>query len=236
MKVLIIIPAHNEAESIEKVVDELINRYPQYDYVIVNDGSRDSTENICRIRDYNVINLRINIGLAGAMQTGFKYASERNYDAVMQYDGDGQHQAEYISKMLDVMKSSNRCIDIVIGSRYLNGGYKKGMRGIGSLILSKLIQVTTGRKITDPTSGMRLFNRNMINEFAYNMNYGPEPDTIAYLLNNAVNIEEIQVTMNLRITGETYLNAARALKYMTHMILSIIFIQWFRRRDKISQR
>ena len=236
MKVLIIIPAYNEAESIEKVVDELINHYPQYDYVIVNDGSRDSTKNICRMNNYNVINLCINIGLAGAMQTGFKYASERNYDAVMQYDGDGQHRAEYISKMLEVMESSNPCVDIVVGSRDLSGGHVKGMRRIGSFILSKLIQITTGKKITDPTSGMRLFSRGMINEFAYNMNYGPEPDTIAYLLNNAVRIEEVQVTMNERVTGETYLNVTRALKYMTHMILSIIFIQWFRRRDKVSQR
>ena len=236
MKVLIVIPAYNEAESIEKVVDELIYHYPQYDYVIVNDGSRDSTENICRKKSYNVINLCINIGLAGAMQIGFKYASERNYDVVLQFDGDGQHRAEYIGKMLDVMRSSSPCADIVIGSRYLGGGDVKSMRRIGSLILSKLIQITTGKKITDPTSGMRLFNRSMINEFAYNMNYGPEPDTIAYLLNNAANIEEVQITMNERITGETYLNATRALKYMIHMVLSIFFIQWFRRRDKVSQR
>ena len=115
-KLLIVIPAHNEEENIASVVEDLTTRYPQYDYIVVNDGSRDKTAAICRARGYHLIDLPINLGLAGAFQTGLRYAAENGYDCAMQLDADGQHKPEYIAAMLDALEEGN---DIVIGSRFL---------------------------------------------------------------------------------------------------------------------
>ena len=185
MKILLIIPAYNEENCITKVIDELVERYPQYDYIIVNDGSTDHTSEICHKSGYEIIDLPINLGLAGAFQTGLKYAYLKNYDYAMQMDADGQHLPEYIEALVRVM---------------------------------------------DPTSGMRIFNRNMIKEFASNINYGPEPDTISFLLKQGAKIGEVQVKMAERIAGESYLNFTKSIWYMTKMLISIIVLQNFRKR------
>ena len=117
-KVLIIIPVYNEAENIEKVVDNLILNYPQYDYIVVNDGSSDTTRDICRERGYQYLNLTINLGIGGAVQTGYKYAQDKGYDVAVQMDGDGQHDISYLEKMLPVLESGEA--DIVIGSRFID--------------------------------------------------------------------------------------------------------------------
>lgn len=231
MKVLIIIPAYNEEENIEKVVENLINNYPQYDYVVINDGSKDTTAAICRRNRYNLLDLPINLGLAGGIQAGFKYAYEYGYDGVLQFDGDGQHQAQYIEKMIKQMETQKA--DIVIGSRFVEQKKPKNLRMIGSNLIQKIICITTRKKILDPTSGMRLFNRDMIKRFAYSMNYGPEPDTISYLIRCGAKVEEVQVVMKEREAGESYLNLKRSIQYMLHMCMSIIFIQAFRKRETI---
>src|SRR5574344_2624219 len=118
MKVLIIIPAYNESGNIERVVNNLLTNYPQYDYVVINDGSSDNTAEICRNNHFNLIDLPVNLGLAGAFQTGMKYAWTKGYEAALQFDGDGQHRAEYISSMINEMETSNA--DIVIGSRFVS--------------------------------------------------------------------------------------------------------------------
>lgn len=227
-ELLIIIPAYNEEKSIERVVNHIINDYPQYDYVIVNDGSKDNTAKICKKNGYNLIDLPINLGLAGAFQTGLKYAYKKGYEYAIQYDADGQHRAEYIDKMLEEMKKG---YDIVIGSRFVDDKKPHSMRMFGSRIISTSIWLTNHKRVNDPTSGMRMFNRAMLKEFALNLNYGPEPDTISYLLKEGVSLSEVQVEMDERLEGESYLNMMRSIKYMIHMTVSILVIQNFRKRD-----
>ncbi len=230
MKILIVIPAYNEELNIERVVSNLINNFPQYDYVIVNDGSTDKTGIICRKHSWNLIDLPVNLGLTGAVQAGMKYAVKYGYDAVLQYDGDGQHRAEFIEKMMDKMIQNNT--EIVIGSRFVSEKKPPSFRMLGSNILSMIIKFSTKQEITDPTSGMRLFGKNVLLEFSRDINYGPEPDTISYLIKQGVKVEEIQVYMDERIAGESYLNIIRSIKYMVLMSFSILFIQNFRRGRK----
>lgn len=227
-KLLIVIPAYNEEGSIERVVDDLIQNYPQYDYVVVNDGSRDRTAAICRSRGYRLIDLPVNLGLAGAFQTGLRYAAEHGYDCAMQLDADGQHLPWYIAPMLEKLEAG---ADIVIGSRFVTVLKPRTLRMVGSYLISWAIRLTTGQPICDPTSGMRMFNRRLLEEFAQNLNYGPEPDTISYLIKNGAVVKEVQVKMAERTAGESYLNFARSVQYMIKMGLSILLIQWFRKRD-----
>ena len=227
-KLLIVIPAHNEEASIVPVVRNLIDNYPQYDYVVVNDGSRDKTAALCRQNGFNLIDLPVNLGLAGAFQTGLRYAAEHGYDCAMQMDADGQHKPEYIAEMLAALEDGS---DIVIGSRFLTVKKPKTLRMAGSYIISWSIRLTTGRAICDPTSGMRMFNRAMVQEFAQNLNYGPEPDTISYLIKNGAKVREVQVKMGERTAGQSYLTFWRSVQYMVKMSVSILLIQWFRKRD-----
>lgn len=230
MNLLIIIPAYNEAENIERVVNNLIENYPQYDYVVVNDGSSDDTRKICAKKGYNFLDLPINVGLAGAIRAGIRYANYQGYDYAVQIDGDGQHDPKYIKDMLEKMRSAQA--DIVIGSRFKEKKKPHSMRMLGSRIISGAIKLTTGGKnIEDVTSGMRLFNKRMIKNFGYNMHYSPEPDTIAYLLNCDIKIEEIQVEMYERIAGTSYLNLKNSVWYMLKMLFSILVFQWVRSRE-----
>lgn len=227
MKILIIIPAYNEALNIERVVDNLIENFPQYDYVVVNDGSKDATAEICRKRGYNLLDLPINLGLSGAVQAGMRYADRMGYDAAIQFDGDGQHRPEFIKNLAKEIESGNA--DIAIGSRFVDEKKPHSLRMIGSNWISFWIKVTTGFRVKDPTSGMRMFNKEIIKEFAYNINYGPEPDTVSYLIKTGAKVKEIQVSMDDRIAGESYLNMAKSIKYMLLMSFSIVFIQAFRK-------
>lgn len=227
-KLLIVIPAHNEEANIVQVVEELTRGYPQYDYVVVNDGSRDKTAALCRAHGYRLIDLPVNLGLAGAFQTGLRYAAENDYDCAMQLDADGQHLPRYIAPMLEELEAG---ADIVIGSRFITVLKPRTLRMVGSYLISWAIRLTTGQPICDPTSGMRMFNRRLLEEFAQNLNYGPEPDTISYLIKNGAVVKEVQVEMAERTAGESYLNFARSVQYMVKMGLSILLIQWFRKRD-----
>ena len=227
-KLLIVIPAHNEEASIVPVVRDLIENYPQYDYVVVNDGSRDKTAALCRQNGFHLIDLPVNLGLAGAFQTGLRYAAEHDYDCAMQMDADGQHKPEYIAEMLAALEEGS---DIVIGSRFLTVKKPKTLRMVGSYIISWSIRLTTGRAICDPTSGSRMFNRAMVQEFAENPNYGPDPDTISYLIKNGAKVKEVQVKMGERTAGQSYLTLWRSVQYMVKMSVSILLIQWFRKRD-----
>lgn len=233
MKILIIIPAYNEAENIERVVDNLIENYPQYDYVIINDGSTDDTRKICARRGYNLLDLPINVGLSGAIKSGMRYANYYGYDYVLQLDGDGQHDPMYIQDLQACMEQTGA--DIVIGSRFKTERKPINSRMIGSQLITTAIFLTTkGKYIGDVTSGMRLFNKKMIKRFGYDMHYSPEPDTLAYLLNCGVKIEEVQVQMHERIAGVSYLNFKSSIWYMMKMMFSIFLFQWVRKRGKES--
>lgn len=227
-KVLVIIPAFNEALNIERVVGGLMEQYPMYDYVVINDGSTDETAAICRRCGFELLDLPINLGLAGAFQAGLKYAYRRGYHCAIQFDGDGQHRPEYIGPMREKLDEG---YDIVIGSRFVTEKKPNSMRMLGSRLLSAAIRLTTGIYVSDPTSGMRMFSQRLIREFAEGLNYGPEPDTISYLLKQGAKIAEIQVKMDERILGESYLSPVNAARYMGKMMFSILLVQNFRKRS-----
>lgn len=231
-ELLIIIPAYNEAENIERVVDDLIANYPQYDYIIINDGSKDQTLEICERRGYRYIDMPINVGLSDGVQTGMMYAYQNGYQYALQFDGDGQHDPAYIQKMLDKM---GEC-DICIASRFVEEKKPHSLRMLGSNIIQATIRMTTGKNIKDPTSGMRMFNRATMKIMASQVDYGPEPDTVAHLIRSGATVEEVQVEMRERIAGESYLNFSRSIKYMLHMCFSIMFIQWCRKKLQIKGR
>lgn len=233
MKCLVIIPAYNEEENIVRVVENLKNNYPMYDYVVINDGSSDDTARLCRRKGYELVDLPVNLGLAGAFQTGLKYAWRKGYDYAIQFDADGQHRAECIAPMLEKIQEG---YDIVIGSRFVTEKKPHSLRMIGSRLIAVATRLTTGKKVKDPTSGMRMFNKKMIAEFALNLNYGPEPDTISYLLKQGATIAEVQVEMDERIAGESYLNITKSIMYMLRMLMSILLIQNFRKRREVKVR
>lgn len=230
MKVLIIIPAYNEEANIERVVNNLIKNYPQYDYVVVNDGSKDRTVEICQKNGYNLLNQKQNLGLAGAFQTGMKYALKYGYDAAIQFDGDGQHRPEFIQEMIQEIEQG---ADIVIGSRFVKEKKPHSLRMAGSNILENLIRLTTGKDIHDPTSGMRMYSRKVIKVLAENINMGPEPDTLAYYIRCGAEVSEVQVKMDERIAGQSYLNLSRSISYMLTMSVSILLIGCFRKKIEL---
>ena len=224
---LVIIPAYNEAANIERVVSHLAESFPQYDYIVINDGSRDKTAEICRRNQFHLLDLPVNLGLSGVFQAGIRYACEKGYSSVIQFDGDGQHRPEFIGRM---KKKLDEGYDIVIGSRFVTEKKPWSPRMMGSRLIAAAIRLTTGAKIKDPTSGMRMFNQKMIEEFALNLNYGPEPDTLSFLLKQGARVAEIQVEIDERLAGESYLKPLVAAKYMARMLISILLIQNFRKR------
>ena len=164
MKVLLIIPAYNEQENIEKTVKKIEKSNQEIEYIVINDGSTDNTEEILKEKNINHIKLVNNLGIGGAVQTGYKYAFENNFDIAIQFDGDGQHDVNYISKVCEPL--INGQADMCIGTRYLDKNESKFqstfMRRLGSNIISIVIKIFTGKKITDPTSGFRAVNRVVI--------------------------------------------------------------------------
>ena len=173
-----------------------------------------------------MIDLPVNGGLTVGFQTGMKYALRKGYDAAVQFDADGQHMPQCLHRMIDEMDRTGA--DIVIGSRFVDE--KKGFsaRMIGSRLISGLIRLTTGKKISDPTSGLRLFNQTLIKQFACDSMLNPEPESIAYLMRKGARVSEVQVTMREREAGESYLSLGKSMAYMVRACTSILFLQWFR--------
>lgn len=234
MRTLVIIPAYNEELNIKNTVDKIIKlNNPNIDYIVVNDGSTDKTLQILINNKYNFINLPTNLGIGGAVQTGYKYAQYNDYDIAIQFDGDGQHNAEYIVQLLKEIDLGN---DLVIGSRFINNvnGFKSTkIRRIGITILSTLIKLCTGKKITDPTSGFRACNRKIIDLFStdYPNDY-PEPDTIVKLIKNKYIVKEIPVKMNERKEGKSSINILKSIYYMIKVCLSIIISSLSNKEEK----
>ena len=227
MRLLIVIPAYNEAENLERFVEELKETVPQYDYVVVNDGSSDETAQICRKNGYPLLNLPANLGLTGAFQTGIRYAYEQGYDAAVQMDGDGQHEPRYLPLMAEKMETED--LDLVIGSRFVTEKRPATLRMFGNALISAAIRWTTGKRIADPTSGMRMYGRRILPEMGYGMNFRPEPDTLAWLLRKGARMAEVQVEMRERVAGQSYLNFGNSVRYMVQMCMNIFFIQWVRK-------
>lgn len=154
-----------------------------------------------------------------------KYAYRHDYDCAIQFDADGQHLPQYINSLMEAIADN----DIAIGFRFVN---KKplSMRMLGNNLISFAIRITTGKKLTDPTSGMRAFNKQMIKQLALGLNFGPEPDTVSYLIKRAkAKVVEVPVTMAERTAGESYLNPWNSIVYMLRMAISILFIQFIRK-------
>lgn len=217
-QVLLIIPAFNEEANIERVVDELIANHADLDYVIINDGSTDHTSEICHKRGYNIIDHPENRGLAAAFHTGMKYAFDKGYNYCVQFDGDGQHRAEFILPMKEKMDEG---YNIVIASRFISDKKPVNMRMLGSNLIERSIKKTTGVDIKDPTSGMRMYDRGLIEKFANGLNLPPEPSTLAYLIKSGSKVAEIPAVMDERIGGVSYLTPVQAAKYMTKVLKDI---------------
>ncbi len=223
MKCLIIIPAYNEAESIENVINNLVENYPQYDYVVINDGSRDGTKEICIRNHYQILNLPVNMGIGGAVQTGYRYALEYGYDAAVQIDGDGQHNVSYLEDMLRLLESGQA--EIVIGSRFMEkeGFQSSHARRTGITILSILGWLLTGVRVRDITSGYRLVNRRFIRIFAedYPADY-PEPEALVIAAVYRGKIKEYPVIMRERENGTSSITIKKSVYYMIKVSLAML--------------
>lgn len=229
IKTLIIIPAYNEALNIKNTIEDIEENAPGADYIVINDGSKDDTLEKLNLYNFHYINGFQNQGLFGAVQTGFKWALYNDYDVAIQFDGDGQHSAIYIKDLVKAIEEGN---NISIGSRYVNEKKPITARMLGSRLITFAIKVMTGKKVNDPTSGFRAYDRSCIKLYANDINNPPEPDTLVYMLKNGKKIKEVQVTMSEREFGESYLNPINSIKYMVTQLISIFLIQSFRKVDR----
>lgn len=224
MKSIVIIPAYNEEKSIVKTVQDICEHAPEFDYVVVNDCSTDHTLSVCREHHLHVLNLPINLGIGGAVQTGFLYAYKKGYDFAIQFDGDGQHDAKYLHKMRDYMIEHD--VDMLISSRFLEkeGFQSTGMRRFGIRYFSILIKLLTGQKITDPTSGMRMINRDILAMYSesYPKDY-PEPESVVTIINCKKKVMEYPVIMRKRMEGTSSISPLKSVYYMIKVTLAILF-------------
>ena len=223
MKKLIIIPAFNEESNIEKTVTAIQKNAQGFDYVIINDCSGDNTRQICEENGYNIVNLPINLGIGGAVQTGYKYALEHGYDVAVQVDGDGQHDPRFLEQMLHVMQEKK--LDMLIGSRFITkeGFQSSGLRRTGIKYFTWLIRLLTGKTITDPTSGLRMINKDIIQYFAkeYPRDY-PEPESIVAVLKRKKKVQEIPVIMRARAGGVSSISPLNSIYYMVKVTIAIL--------------
>lgn len=225
-RVLMIIPAYNEEKSILSVVENIkkvkTNDF-MLDYIVVNDGSKDKTREVLIKNKLNFIDLPCNLGIGGAVQTGYKYAFYHDYDIAIQFDGDNQHDASFIPDLVTNIKKGN---DLVIGSRFVGdlSEFKSSkLRRMGINLLSGIIKICTGVKIYDVTSGYRACNKKLISYFAnnYPVDY-PEPDSLVQVLKMKYKVREIPVIMHERKTGKSSINGFKSIYYMIKVILAII--------------
>lgn len=222
-KRLVIIPAYNEEGNIIKTVTDIQKHAPSFDYVVVNDCSKDNTLKICLEQGYPVLNLPCNMGIGGGVQTGYLYAARNGYDLAVQFDGDGQHNAAYLEEMAEKLESEK--LDMLIGSRYIQkqGFQSSGARRMGIKYFTGLIKLVTGATITDPTSGMRMVNAETIALFAedYPKDY-PEPESVVTLLKKKKKVKELPVTMNAREEGVSSISPIKAVYYMIKVSIAIL--------------
>ena len=224
MKKIVIIPAYNEKESILKTINDIRDNAPEFDYVVVNDCSKDETLKVCRENKIHVLNLPINLGIGGAVQTGYLYAYRNGYDIAVQFDGDGQHDAKFLEMMAEVLNQNN--YDMVIGSRFIeNEGFQSSaVRRFGIRFFEVFIKILFGKKITDATSGMRMCNRKVMELFIkdYPKDY-PEPETVARLLRHKYFVKEVPVIMRERQAGVSSISSVgKSVYYMCKVSLAIL--------------
>lgn len=231
-KIIIIIPAYNEEKNILNVCKKIEEFDKNLDYIVINDGSKDNTLKILEQNNINHINLVHNLGIGGAVQTGYKYAYNNNYDIAVQFDGDGQHDVRFINTICEPLIKQEA--DMCIGTRYLDKTSSEFqstfMRRLGKNIISLMIRICCHKKITDPTSGFRAVNKKIIEIFAndYPVQY-PEPESTVDVLKRKYRVVEKPVSMNERQGGKSSINPLKSIDYMLKVSLSIII-------DSISLR
>ena len=222
-KVLLIIPAYNEEESLRSLIEEIKTVCPYVDYLVVNDCSSDDTDRLLSEFGANYITLPCNMGIGGAVQSGYRYAAQNGYDIAIQIDGDGQHDVRFVKDMVKLIEDKQA--DVVIGSRFIDkeGFQSSQARRIGIRILSVLIRLMCGAKVKDVTSGFRAVNRRFIELFAENYpdDY-PEPEVIVTTKLYGAVIKELPVVMRERTTGKSSINLKRSIYYMIKVSLAII--------------
>ncbi len=231
MRVLLIIPSYNEEANVlnnyNRIVEFNEKSKIKYDAIVINDGSKDRTEEICIKNNIPHISLVHNLGIGGAVQTGYKYAYKNDYDIAVQFDGDGQHDVNYVKNIIDPI--INKESDMVIGSRFIDKSsseFKSSMtRRLGIKIISFFIKMVTRKKIYDTTSGFRAVNKKIIKEFAneYPVEY-PEPITTVETIKKGYKVDEIPVSMNERENGTSSIKAWKNIYYMLNVILSIVIL------------
>lgn len=224
-KILVIIPAYNEEEAILSTVQNLKKLCPQADYVVINDCSRDNTRQLLRDNGIRHIDLPLNLGIGGGVQTGYKYAREMGYDIAIQFDGDGQHRADFILPLIQPILEGKA--NMTIGSRFCEGskeGFQTtGMRRLGIRIIRHLIRLTCGITIYDTTSGFRACDRSLIRFFAdnYAQDY-PEPEAIVTAHKAGFRVQEVPVLMCERQGGVTSIRAWKSIHYMIKVSLALL--------------
>ncbi len=233
---LIIVPAYNEAEGIVRVVNEIRTRAPYADVLVVNDGSDDATGRLAEGAGALVIHLPANLGIGGAVQTGYRYAEENGYRYAAQIDGDGQHNPADFERLLDTLRGSGA--DMVVGSRFLTGqGFQSTFaRKIGIDLLAGLVSGLIGRKVTDPTSGYRICGRRAIELFAhdYPTDY-PEVEALVLMDNSGLTFIETPVVMSARKTGKSSISALKSVYYMLKVTLAVFITKSRKSRGLSAQ-
>ena len=231
-KILLIIPCYNEEKSILKTYKSIENYNKKYktfyDVIVINDGSKDNSKKILENNDIPHINLICNLGIGGAVQTGYKYALDNGYDIAIQFDGDGQHDINYVEKIINPIRKNKA--NMVIGSRFVNKnkeGFKSSrLRRIGINIISVFIKLKTRKKIYDVTSGFRAIDRKIMKLFTdyYPVEY-PEPISTVNVLKNHYIVDEVEVVMKEREAGKSSISSWKNAYYMINVILSIILMK-----------
>ncbi len=230
---LAIVPAFNEAEAIAGAVAAIHEQAPDFDVLVVDDGSIDATAKHARGAGAEVLRMPFNLGIGGAMQSGYIYALERGYEVAVQVDGDGQHDPRHIHDLLDRLHGDSE-LNMVTGSRFLDpdveGHRYSAIRRVGIRVFSMVVSLITGQRVTDPTSGFRMTNRRGIELFArdYPHDY-PEVEAILLMHAHRLRSCEIPVRMRPRLTGESAISSTQSIYYMVKVLLAV-FVGLFRRR------
>lgn len=230
-KILLIVPAYNEEENISTVYHTIKNN-SNVDVIVINDGSTDLTPYILDKERIPHIDSVCNLGIGGAIQTGYKYASENAYDIAIQFDGDGQHNILDLPKLIEPIINGE--VDFCVGSRFIekNGFQSTFSRRIGIKIISSIIKIVTGKRISDPTSGFRAANKKIIELFAFSYpEEYPEPETLVTLIRKKYRIKEVPVIMNERLGGQSSIHSWKNAYYMINVCLSIILSSLIRKGD-----
>jgi len=222
-RALVVIPAYNEEDAIAGVIRDVRRHAPWADVAVVNDGSHDGTTGRAREAGAKVLELPVNLGIGGAVQTGFRYAWQEGYDLAFQFDGDGQHRARCLAALAGPVLAGKA--DLAVGSRFLNprGMTAQGMRLVGSWILSRVISVLVRQRVTDPTSGFRVAGRSAIALFAreYPQDY-PEPESLVLMHKQGLRVAEVPVTMRRRRGGVSSISLFHGVHYMTKVLLAVV--------------